>query len=41
MGTKQIQRFKVDGNTMVTEPFRDPGGPPLSKPISLKLARVE
>ena len=41
MGTKQVQRFKVDGNTLTTEPFRDPGGTPLSKPISLKLTRVE
>jgi hypothetical protein len=41
MGTKQIQRFRLDRNTLTTEPFRDPGGTPLSKPISLKLARVE
>lgn len=41
MGTKQIQRFKVDGNTLTTEPFLDPGGMPLSKPVTLKLARVE
>lgn len=33
--------FKLDGNTMTTEPFLDAEGMPQAKPIGLKLLRVE
>ena len=33
-GLKQIERFKFQGDTLITEPIR-------AKPITLKLVRVE
>jgi len=43
MGQAEVERliFKLDGNTLTTEPFRDTDGMPQAKPIGLKLVRVE
>jgi hypothetical protein len=41
MGSKEIQRVKVDGDIMWTSPMADTQGNPLAKPIGLKMIRAE
>lgn len=41
MGQKRVQRVKVDGDTLMMEPYIDSAGKPQSKPIVLKFTRVE
>jgi len=39
--TKEVQRIRVDGNTMIAWPMADSAGWPLAKPIGLRLVRAE
>lgn len=41
IGVTRLQRFKLDANTLTTEPLRDQDGKLLSKRLILKLVRIE
>ena len=41
VGVRRFQRFKVQGNSLTTEPLLNAEGQPMSKPVTVKFERAE